>query len=193
MDGSRLSPGRPEGSLVIASQMAKPRARNGSKAVGGRVIGLALELDRTNEAAAGPGGEPALDECQEPRRIAHDIREQPVDWPDRARVEREGALVPVLDLGQTRDRGRERRFVDADDMRPHPLEGPAPAARAAPEIEASLARAGPASDQGQRLPKLEISAARRPAAVFDEIDFAVRKGARATRCHEHGVRIEQGP
>ena len=82
------------------------------------MIGFALELDRADEIAAGPGGEPALDQRQEPRRVADDIRKQPIDRADRARVEREGAVQPVLDPGQARDCRRQRRLVDADDMRP---------------------------------------------------------------------------
>ena len=109
------------------------------------------------------------------------------------RVERKGAFEPVLDPGQACDLGCERRFVDADDMRTHALQGPAPAARAAPEIEASLARPGPAPDQGQRLPQLQIGAVRRPDAVFDKQDLAMRKGAGAARRREHRPGIEQGP
>ena len=59
------------------------------------MVGFALELDRADKAAAGAGGEPSLNERQEPRRIAHDIREQPIDRSDRVRIECEGALAPV--------------------------------------------------------------------------------------------------
>src|SRR5271169_5852014 len=107
------------------------------------MVRRALELEGTHETVAAPGGKPALDQRQEPRRIAHDIRKQPVDRADRARIEGEGALEPVLDPGQARDIGRQRRLVDADDMRPHALQSPAPAARAAAEIEACFTRPGP--------------------------------------------------
>ncbi len=149
------------------------------------VIGLALELDRADKIAAGAGGEPALDQCQEPRRIADDIGKQPVDRPDRARVERKGAVEPMLDARQARDPGGERRLVDADHSRAHLLQRPAPAAGAAAEIEADLPCPGPSADQGQRLPQFQIGAARRPGMVLDKADLAVRKRARAMRRREH--------
>src|SRR5258707_4899713 len=102
------------------------------------MVGFALELDRADKTPAGPGVEPAFDQRQEPRRIAHDIREQPIDRPDRARVEGEGALAAVLDAGEPRHLGRERRLVDADHPRTDLRQGPAPAARAAAEVEANL-------------------------------------------------------
>src|SRR6266404_3216947 len=85
--------------VLVVKEMAQLRARDGGETAGGLMIGLALELDRADETAAGAGAEPALDESQEPLRITHDIREQPVDRSDPARVKREGALEPVLDPG----------------------------------------------------------------------------------------------
>ena len=144
---------RPGQLVLVVKQVAQLRPGNGGETAGGGMIGFALELDRADEIAAGPGGEPALDQCQEPRRVADDIRKQPIDRADGGWIEREGAVRPVLDPRQARDCRRQRRFVDADDMRPHALQGPAPAAGADAEIETPLARPGPAPDQGQRLPK----------------------------------------
>ena len=56
-----------------------------------------------------------------------------------------------------------------------------------------LARPGAAADQGQRLPQLEIGAARRAGAVLDETDFAIGKGAGAMRRREHRPGIQEGP
>ena len=95
--------------------------------------------------------------------------------------------------GQARDFGGERRLVDADHLRAHLLQCPAPAAGADAEIETDLARPGPAPDQGQRLPQFQIGAARRPGAVLDEADLAIRKRAGAMRRREHRLGIEQGP
>jgi hypothetical protein len=95
-------------------QMAQLRAWYGGEAAGAVVIGFALEFDRADETAAGPGTEPALDEREKPPRVAHDIGKQPVDVTDRVWIEREGALAPMFDAGQARDFGRERRLVDAD-------------------------------------------------------------------------------
>src|SRR3954463_508423 len=110
------------------------------------MVGRPLELDRADEAPAGPGRQPTLDERQQPRRIAHDIAEQPIHGPDRSRVKREGALTPVLDAGHPRDRGVERRLVNTDNARAHLRQSPAPPAGAAAEIEAEIAGAGTLTD-----------------------------------------------
>jgi len=89
--------------------------------------------------------------------------------------------------------GRKRRLVDADHPRTHLLQRPTPAARAAAEIEADIARAGAPADQGQCLPQLQIGPARRPAAVFDKADFAIREQARTVWRGEQCVGVEQGP
>src|SRR5262249_53062071 len=86
------------GQLVpVVEEMAQLGAGDGGEAASRGVVGLALELDRADIPAAGVGGEPALDQRQEAGRVANDVREEPVDRPDRVRVERKGALLPVLD------------------------------------------------------------------------------------------------
>src|SRR5204862_2384418 len=109
------------------------------------------------------------------------------------RVEREGALLSMLDTREARDSGGERRLVYADHLRAHLLQCPAPAAGARAEIETNLAAAGPTADQGQSLPQLQIGAARRPGAILDEVDLAIRKGTRAVRRCEHRLGVQQGP
>src|SRR5437868_1172801 len=179
--------------VLVVEQVAQLRARDRGEAAGYLVVGRTLEFDRADEVAAGSGGKPALDQRQKPRRIAHDIREQPIDRSDRMRVERESALLPMLDAGDAGDFGGERRLVDADHPRADLLQCPAPAAGARSEIETGLARARPPADQGQRLPQLQIGAARRPAAILDEVNLAVGKGVCAARCGKHRPGVEQGP
>src|SRR6516165_11195455 len=126
--------------VLVVKQMPQLRARNGGKAARDLVLGRPLKFDRADKIAAGRGGAPAFHEGQEPSRVADDIREQPVDRADRTRIEREGAVEAVLNLGQSRDRGRQRRLVDADHMRTHALQCPAPAAWTAAEVETPLPR-----------------------------------------------------
>ena len=90
--------------------------------------------------------------CQKPRRVADDVREQPIDGADGVRIERESALGDVLDTGAPHYLGRERRLIDADDPCAQSRQDPAPAAGAAAEIEAHRARPRPLADDGQRLP-----------------------------------------
>src|SRR6185312_4890795 len=141
------------------------------------MIGRALEFDRADEAPAGPGGKPALDEAIEPARVADDVAEEPVDRAELARIRGECARPAMFDAGQRGDLRIERRLVDADDARSEALQDPAPAAGRAAEIDAERARKRPLADEGQRLPQLQIGAARRRRAVLDELGAAVRKGA----------------
>src|SRR6516162_7469429 len=96
-------------------------------------------------------------------------------------VESKGTFPPVLDSGQSRDSGRERRLVDTDHLRTHLLQRPAPPSGTRTEIEAGFAGPGPPTDQGQRLPEFQIGAARRPGAVLDKADFAIGERACAMR------------
>src|SRR5262249_18715643 len=113
--------------------------------------------------------------------------------PNRPRVERKGAGEPVLYPGQARNPWRQTRLVDADDVGPHLLQRPAPAAGAAAEIEALLARLRATTDQGQCLPQLQIGAARRLAAVRDKMTLAIGKRTDAARRRKQCPGIEQGP
>src|SRR5437660_3823916 len=88
--------------VLVVEQVAQLRARDRGEAAGGLVVGRTLEFDRADKVSAVSGREPALDQRQEPRRIAHDIGKQPIDPADRTRVEREGALLPMLDAGEAR-------------------------------------------------------------------------------------------
>src|SRR5205823_14050171 len=116
--------------------------------------GIVLSLELTYKTTAVSRRKPALDQAQEPRRIADHVGEQPIDWADGGGIERERALGDVFDPGEPRHLGRERRPIDADNARTQSRQSPAPAARAAPQIEADLARPGPLADNGQRLPEL---------------------------------------
>jgi len=103
--------------VLVVKEVAQLRAGDGGEAARRVVIGFALELDRADKTAAGPGSEPALDQCQEPRWVAHDIRKQPVDRPKRARVERKDALEPMLDPRfhqQAIDDYRAKRFSELE-------------------------------------------------------------------------------
>ena len=60
--------------------------------------------------------------------------------------------LAMLDAGEKRHLGRERRLVDADDARPQSRQRPAPSPGAAAEIEANLARAGASANEGQGFP-----------------------------------------
>src|SRR5438105_4926558 len=140
--------------VLVVKEVAQLRAGDRGKARRGRVIGLALKLDRADQAAAGGGRKPALDQAQETQGIADHVGEQPIDWADGGGIERERALGDVFDPGEPRHLGRERRPIDADNARTQSRQSPAPAARAAPQIEADLARPGPLADNGQRLPEL---------------------------------------
>src|SRR5579859_7983975 len=124
------------------------------------MVGDALELESADEASAGAGLEPALDEPQEPCRVTDHVREQPIDRSECLRIEREGALAPHVHPGHGRDGGIERRLVDADHPRAQHREHPGPAPGAATEIETALATPRMLAEEGQGLPKLEISAAR---------------------------------
>src|SRR6476646_11622527 len=97
--------------------MHEARAGDRGEAARRLRVGRALELDRAKIAPAGAGFEPSLDQPVEPRRIAYDIREQPIDRAERMRLEREGADLAVIEPGQRRDARIERRLVDADDAR----------------------------------------------------------------------------
>src|SRR5207249_4154415 len=64
--------------VLVVEQVAELRARDGGEAPGGLVIGRTLELDGADKMPAGSGGEPALDQRLQPRRIADDVRKQPI-------------------------------------------------------------------------------------------------------------------
>ena len=135
------------------------------------------------------GGEKFLDQCQKPLGITDDVGKEPVDRPNLARLEREGARASLLDMGHREHVRIERRFVDCNHARTEFSEHVAPPARARAEIEAGFAGLWSGSEQGQRFPKLEIGTARR-CAVFDEIRFTVGKGARAGCRRSDGLGIE---
>src|SRR5713226_5237314 len=75
----QLDPGQ---LVLVVVEMAQGRAGDRGEARGNPMIGLALELDRADKAAAGTGEKPALDEREEPCRIARDIAEEPIDGAD---------------------------------------------------------------------------------------------------------------
>lgn len=70
---------RPGQFVLVVVQMHEARAGNGGK--GGRrgVVRLALELQGADEVACAARIEPAADQCQQTRRIADDVREEPID------------------------------------------------------------------------------------------------------------------
>src|SRR5260370_6207185 len=122
MRGSLQASGKPcPGELVlVVVEVQQPRARKGGEAARGLVVRGTLELERADEATAGTGVEPALDQPKKPRRVAHHVREQPIDRPERAGIESEGALLPHLDAGHGGDGGVERRRDNADHPRTQP-------------------------------------------------------------------------
>src|SRR5262245_37952759 len=116
------------------------------------MVGGALELESADEVSGEARRQPALHQGEQARRIADDITEQPVDPTDIARVEREGAHLPKLHPRQGGDLGHQRRLVNADDAGAQRLQRPGPAAGAATEIEAALARTGMTAEQRESLP-----------------------------------------
>lgn len=176
--------------MLVVVEVHEPRPGDRGKARGDSVVGWTLELDGADEVAAGPGGQPALDQAEETGRIAGDVGEQPVGGKG---LQREGAGAARLDIGERGDGGGERRLVDRDDAGAEPGQDPAPAARTGAEIDADLARQRAAAEPGQRLPQLEIGAVRRAGAVLDKADLAVGKRARTARRGEQRAGVEQGP
>src|SRR5262249_23006219 len=164
--------------MLVVMQVQKLRARNGGKVAHRLEVGRALELERADEAADRAGLPPLLHQAQQPLRIAHDIREQPIDRLDRTRIERERALAQMLDAGQGGDARIARRLVDADDACAKLLQPPGPAARARAKIETESAGLRLHADAGEQVPELEIGAARR-ALVLDEARLAIWERARA--------------
>src|ERR1051325_11010184 len=63
--------------MLVMKQMAQDRSRDRSKTRRRFVVGRPLEFDRADKAAANPGLQPALDERQQPRRIADHVGKQP--------------------------------------------------------------------------------------------------------------------
>src|SRR5215469_7820613 len=133
-------------------KMQKSRARDRREAGRDFVVRGALEFQRADEPQGWTRFPPAIDQAQQPLGIADDIGEQPIDRPDRFGVEREGTLAPNLDPRHLRYARIKRRLVDADDPGAQPGQRPRPAPGATAEIEASLARLRPPTEQSQRLP-----------------------------------------
>src|SRR5579862_9139198 len=105
-------------------QVQKPRAWDCRKGADGFEIGRSLELDRAHEAANLARLPPFLHQVQQPLRIAHDIRQQPIDRPYLMRVDREGTLAPIGDAREIGDAGIERSLVDAENARAEFLQYP---------------------------------------------------------------------
>src|SRR5579885_1825461 len=187
---SQLRPGE-----LVAVLMKVPylRARNRRKAPRRLVSGRALELERADETPARARREPSLDQAEETGGIADHVGEQPIDRSDLAGIKAEGALAPDLDAAHCGDPRVERRFVDADDVSPQAREHPGPSTRAAAEIEAAISWLGKLAQQGQRLPQLQVRAARRCALVLDEERLAVGKRTRAAGRRQQRSGIDQGP
>ena len=78
------------------------------------VIRHALEFDRADEVLHQAGGAPAFDQAQQPRRIADDVGEQPVDRADALRLQRKGTFPAPRDARQRSDPGFERRLGERD-------------------------------------------------------------------------------
>src|SRR5690348_1945527 len=146
--------------------MGKTRAGYSEKSLRHLHICLALEFDRADKVAHEPAGEPGLDQPQQPRGVADNIAEEPIDGSDRRGVERKRTYLAVIEVRQCCDRRIERRLVDADHPAPEFLQRPAPAAGRAAQIEAEIAGTGPSSRDGQRFPQFEISAVGWTTLVF---------------------------
>src|SRR5688500_8382058 len=95
----KLSKPDPGQLVLVVMEMQEPRARDRREFPHRFEIRLALELDGAGKAANGPCLEPFPDQREQARRIADDVREQPIHASDRPRVERKGAFVALLDVG----------------------------------------------------------------------------------------------
>src|SRR5215468_760240 len=89
--------------VLIVVEMHEPGAGNGGEAAGRGVIGLALEIEGADEIGGASTLQPALDEAQEPRRVADYVAEEPVDRADLVGCQGEGARLPERDVGQPGD------------------------------------------------------------------------------------------
>src|SRR4051794_6788109 len=85
----RLPPPDPGELVLVVVEMQQTRARDRGEALCRRMIRLALEFERADEVAHQTRHQPALDQRQQPRGIADDIAEEPVDGPDLGGVEGE--------------------------------------------------------------------------------------------------------
>src|SRR5688572_26765452 len=138
----KLSKPDPGQLVLVVMEMQEPRARDRRECPHRLEVRLTLELDGAGKAANGPGLEPFPYQREQARRIADDVREQPIHAPHRSWVDRKGAFEALFDVGQARDRGIESRLVDAEHLRAEPLQHPGPAARAGAEIDAEIAGTG---------------------------------------------------
>src|ERR1051326_2758890 len=76
---------------------------------------------------------------------------------------------------------------------PQGRQHPAPATRAAAEIEAALARFRVSAQPRQRLPELEVGTAWRRPLVLDETGHSVRKRTSAMSGRQKCIGINEGP
>jgi len=93
---------------------------------------------------------------QKPLGIAHHIAEQPIDRPERARVEGKRTLAPMLDGRQApRDPWVERRLVNADPPARRALAEPnSTRPGLEPRSTHQFARPRSLSDKREQLPEL---------------------------------------
>src|SRR5215813_7089675 len=68
--------------VLVVVEMHEAGAGNGCKATGRGVVGLALEFEGAHEIAGQAASQPAVDQLEQPRRVADDIAEEPVDRAD---------------------------------------------------------------------------------------------------------------
>src|SRR5262249_26381655 len=95
-----------------------------------------LELYSTDEPPGSARLKPFLHQRQQSFRIAHDIRKQPIDRPDLARIKRKSARAAICHAGKSAHVSIESSLVDAENAAAETLQNPCPAARACAQIDA---------------------------------------------------------
>src|SRR5690348_142035 len=154
--------------MLVVVEVHEARPRNGGETSGCLMVGLPLELQCAHEAPASPRRQPALHQRKQTRRVTDNVREEPIYPSDTLWFEAECTLLPHFDHRERCDTRVERCLVDADDLGAKALQDPGPAARAAAEVEAALARLRVLAQEGEELPELEVGPARRRRAVLDK-------------------------
>ena len=156
-EGGQADPGQ----LVLVVVEMQRAASPGSRRSGGRSSWSVApwNLSVQTKLAPGAGREPALDQREQPRRVADDVGEQPIDLAERARDRaRRRSRGGISTPGSAAISRRERRLVDADHARAQPLAAPRSSRRgccrdrgsARPGAGAARAASAPPRASGRR-------------------------------------------
>src|SRR5262249_13534599 len=133
--------------MLVMVQVHEPRSGDDSEFLHTIKISSTLKFDRADKAAHRLGRQPRLHQSEKPLRIAHHVRKQPVDRPDRLWIEGECALAPDSDAGKCSDAWVEQGLVNADHAGAELLQDPGPAARTGTKIHADFVRLRLFTDQ----------------------------------------------